>query len=163
VPGLLQTAEYARRTLTLSDLPNLDVSGAVAARQNRQSVLFDADRRTEFLITEAALRFPVGPPQMMHAQLDRIRSLCTLDQVTIGIIPQQHKAAAIGWHEFTIYDKVPDGDSFVYTELMHAQLTISDPADVAHYRSSFEKLRQGAQFDQKATNILNRLTSDLRR
>jgi transcriptional regulator with XRE-family HTH domain len=73
VPGLLQTAEYARRVFTLADVVGgQDYAGAVAARMSRQEILFDEDRRFEFLVTEGALRWRLGPPKLLLTQLDRV-------------------------------------------------------------------------------------------
>src|SRR5262249_13413296 len=82
VPGLLQTAEYARR-IVLSGYPTgrPDIGAAVASRMERQAILYDEGRRLEFVIAEAALRWRVGPAPVMRAQLDRIASLATLASV----------------------------------------------------------------------------------
>lgn len=157
VPGLLQTADYARRVLKLSDLPNHDVAAAVTARLDRQSVLFEQDRRTEFLLTEGALRQPLGPRKMMLAQLDRIRSVCSVDEVRLGIIPQEGEVTALGWHGFAIYDRLPKGEPFVYIELQHAQMSVTESVDVAAYRRWFKKLGQTAVFGDAAAELLNRL------
>src|SRR5262249_35017400 len=55
IPGLLQTAEYARYVLAgltaLRETPN-DVELAVRLRMRRQEVLSDPDKRFRFLLTE---------------------------------------------------------------------------------------------------------------
>ncbi|MGH8571997.1 MAG: Scr1 family TA system antitoxin-like transcriptional regulator, partial [Gammaproteobacteria bacterium] len=76
VPGLLQTAAYARRTLALTDATGqLDVAAGVEGRLRRQEALHDPIRHFEFLITETALRLTLGTPAGHAAQLDRIVSL----------------------------------------------------------------------------------------
>ena len=59
VPGLLQTAGYARRILSLAD-QTADTGAAVTARLARQEILHEPGRSSEFLLTEAALRYRPG-------------------------------------------------------------------------------------------------------
>src|SRR5271154_1259213 len=56
VPGLLQTAGYARRVFTMFDpaYAASDIPGVVADRMDRQVALYDPAREFGFLITEAA-------------------------------------------------------------------------------------------------------------
>jgi Domain of unknown function (DUF5753) len=58
VPGLLQTAEYTRRVLTLAETDPVrkerhDRPAAIAGRVQRQEALYDKTRQFDFLITEA--------------------------------------------------------------------------------------------------------------
>ena len=87
VPGLLQTAGYARCVLAqIAETSGpIDVDATVQARIRRQEVLY-TDRTFEFVTTEAALLMPPCPPQVMAGQFDRLLSL-DLDNVTLGIIP----------------------------------------------------------------------------
>ena len=88
VPGLLQTAGYARVILGQmgAQLGALDIDEAVAGRMRRQEVLYDADKTFEFVFTEAGLRTLLVPAQVMLGQLDRLLSM-GLGNVTLGIIP----------------------------------------------------------------------------
>jgi transcriptional regulator with XRE-family HTH domain len=165
VPGLLQTAEYARRVFTLADVVGgQDYAGAVAARMSRQETLFDEDRRFEFLVTEGALRWRPGPPKLMLAQLDRVGSVATLSNVSLGLIPQDAEATAVASHGFVIYaDPEDDGEPFVRVEVIHGELTISDPDDVAIYSERFSRLGAAAVFDDDVRTLLAKIAGDLRR
>jgi transcriptional regulator with XRE-family HTH domain len=164
VPGLLQTADYARR-LVVSGYPSgrPDIAAAVTARLDRQSILFDDARRLEFVIAEAALRWRLGPPQMMLAQLDRIASVATLPTVTIGIIPQAAVVAAWHIHGFAILDDRSDGSPLVRVETLTTGLSISDADAVERYRQAFRRLREAAAFDQEAGALIRALMADLRK
>jgi transcriptional regulator with XRE-family HTH domain len=91
IPGLLQTPDYARyRALEAVRLHAADPAGVeatVAARMRRREVLYDPGKTFEFVITEAALRYLLCPPQVMYEQLDRLMSVAGLANVTLGIIP----------------------------------------------------------------------------
>ena len=73
VPGLLQVPEYARRVFVAGNAPgHPDIAAAVAGRLNRQAILHDESVHLEFVLAEVALRWPIAPPSVMRAQLDRI-------------------------------------------------------------------------------------------
>lgn len=162
VPGLLQTAEYARRIIGLSP-GSRDDAAALAARIDRQQILYSPGGRSfEFLLTEAAIRWPAGPSAVRIGQLDRLVSLASLAHVRIGVLPIEHEPAAVGWHEFTIYEDADDGAAYVHAELAHAMLTINDPADVARYRTMYDELSKSALFDQAAAQFVQAIADSIR-
>jgi transcriptional regulator with XRE-family HTH domain len=105
IPGLLQTAGYARAIMVqVAELwGTTDIDAAVEARIRRQEVLYDQSRTFEFVITEAALRLLPCPPQVMSGQLDRLLSL-DLDNVTLGIIPMGVQLAVLPFSDFLMLD-----------------------------------------------------------
>jgi transcriptional regulator with XRE-family HTH domain len=163
VPGLLQTAEYARRALELFQAPyEGDVSAAVAGRLQRQAALFDEGRRFEFLITEAALRWRPGSPKLLPAQLHHIASLSTLGNVSIGLIPQSRQADSPALHGFVIYDGSDNQDSLVTIEAVHGSVTVHDPDDIGLYQHQWSLLQQMAIFHDEARAFLTDLADDIR-
>ncbi|MQA88554.1 MAG: helix-turn-helix domain-containing protein [Streptosporangiales bacterium] len=168
VPGLLQTAEYARRVFAFAELSYTEGgrTAAVAARLQRQTVLYEEDRRFDFLISEAALWWRPGPVKLLLAQLDRIASLSTLDNVSIGFVPYDRQAAVCPLHGFVIYGghdgQEGDLDTFVTVEMVHAYLTVNDPHDVRLYQKQWSRLCQTAIFGEEAREFLAALGADLR-
>src|ERR1700677_1610087 len=57
VPGLLQTREYAEMIMEFNALPEDDQEAAVNARLMRQAIIQEPERRFEFILSEAALRW----------------------------------------------------------------------------------------------------------
>lgn len=166
VPGLLQTAEYARRLFTIFEPPyaERDIPAVVAGRMDRQTALFDPVRKFEFVITEAALRLRLGPASMMIAQLDRVCSLSTLENVEIGLIPLDAAAATHVPHGFAVFESVDGGpDALVLVETVHANLTISAAGHVALYRRQWALLKQSALFGATARDLLTTITADIRK
>jgi transcriptional regulator with XRE-family HTH domain len=153
IPGLLQTAEYARRILTFAD-PSADIGQAIAARMARQQLLYDADRTFEFLLTEAALRYRPGP-DVLTAQLDHLAAVVTLNTISFGVIPADAEMHAITRCGFIIYeDRIDDRPPFAFVETPHASLSASDPADVAIYQGQLEAFRRSAVYGAEAVNIV---------
>ena len=66
IPGLLQTAGYARarfaQSITVFKVPN-DIDEAVRARVRRQEMLYRPDKRFHFVLTEATLRYRLCRPR----------------------------------------------------------------------------------------------------
>lgn len=165
VQGLLQTPEYARRVIQLADVTGTqDHEASLARRIQRQEILYNTEHRFEFLITEGALRaMPPGPPAILVAQMDRIASLATLENVTIGLLPFNRVIeSAIGWSEFTIYDEVEDGEACAFAEVTHAELTISDPRDVEIYTNVMDRLARNAIYGEEARDLLDRIAREAR-
>jgi transcriptional regulator with XRE-family HTH domain len=161
VPGLLQTAEYARRILTFAD-PSADIGQAVAARMARQGLLYEADRSFEFLLTESALRYRPGPEDVLTAQLDHLAAVVTLNSISFGVIPVNAEMHAIIRCAFIIYeDRIDDRPPFAFVETPHASLSASDPADVAVYQSQLEAFRSSAVYGTEAIDIVRSIARPL--
>jgi transcriptional regulator with XRE-family HTH domain len=168
VPGLLQTAEYARRILTFAD-PSADIGQALAARMARQGLLYEADRSFEFLLTESALRYRPGPgasqsdttpgqspaKDVLTAQLDHLAAVVTLNSISFGVIPANAEMHAITRCAFIIYeDRIDDRPPFAFVETPHASLSASDPADVKVYQDQLEAFRRSAVYGSEAISIV---------
>ncbi|HEX4703760.1 MAG TPA: DUF5753 domain-containing protein, partial [Pseudonocardiaceae bacterium] len=164
VPGLLQTAEYARRVFALFQVPytEADVAAAVAARLHRQLALYEVDRRFDFLVTEAALRWRPGPQRLLLAQLDRIHSISTLDNVMIGVIPSNQEATTFTSHGFVIYDGDRDADRSVSVEIVHATVEVLAASDVDMYRERWDQLGRMALHGDEARQFLATLSAEIR-
>jgi transcriptional regulator with XRE-family HTH domain len=139
VPGLLQTADYARRVMSMGYSGPADAT-AVAARIERQSVLYDTKKRFDFLITEGALRWQPGDFDIAP-QLDRIMSIATLPNVSISIVPFG-AASTIFMNQFVIWHL--ETEMMVSVETYAAELWATEPADLARYRQVWERLSEGA-------------------
>ena len=159
IPGLLQTAEYARSRFAEGirrlKVPN-DINEAVAKRVQRQEILYRPDKRFHFVLTEAALRFRLCPPDVMLGQLDRLVSLSQLPNVRLGIIGFETQYATSPWHGFWMYD-----NERVLVETLSAELDLRQPQEIELYGSAFEQLAAVASYSRSARAIINRVIDDL--
>jgi transcriptional regulator with XRE-family HTH domain len=166
VPGLMQTAEYARRVFQMFEerpYGPAELAKAIAGRLDRQLVLFDESRSFDFLITEGALRWRPGPLSLLVAQLDRIGSLSTLGNVNVGLLPQANEAVVPHSHAFTIYEpRSAEHDDFVNIEMVHGNLQVLVGADVEAYRRRWESLGRNALRDADARAVLAPLADEMR-
>jgi transcriptional regulator with XRE-family HTH domain len=159
IPGLLQTAEYARSRfaegIRIFKLPN-DVNEAVEGRVKRQDIFYRPDKRFHFILTEAALRFRMCSVPAMLGQLDRLVSLSALPNVKLGIIGFETRYTASPWHGFWIYD-----DDKVLVETYSAALNLAQPQEVELYANVFGELSSVASYGRAARAIITRVIDDL--
>lgn len=143
IPGLLETADYARRVLTMMDVSGKrDIDGAVTARLSRQSVLFDRAKTFHFVMTEGALRWRPGSVETQRAQLHRLLAVMDLPNVTISVLPFSIEADVPYLSGFTIFE-VPDRPQ-VLVEVLSTELVLEEPPDLALYRDAFGRAAHAA-------------------
>jgi transcriptional regulator with XRE-family HTH domain len=157
IPGLLQTAEYARHAIELSTTDQ-DIASAVAARMARQAMLYERGKSFEFLMTEGALRWRIVPTDVHVGQLHHLASLATLANVSLGIIPWH---AQVGAHQTTMFCLFDDASAYV--ELLNGEVTTEDRQDVAQYASAFAALSDAAVTGEDAIAELHRIANELSR
>jgi hypothetical protein len=90
VPGLLQTADYARALFRVSQLRRTEdqIERLIAARMVRQQRLTDDDPlELCAIVDEAVLRRPVGSTEIMRAQLRHMVECAELPHVTLQTLP----------------------------------------------------------------------------
>jgi hypothetical protein len=158
VPGLLQTAEYARHVLEAGGYGRENIADAVAARVERSGVLYDESKAFRFVVTEGALRWRLCPVPGHLAQLDRVSSLSTLANVSVGILPWDAYVPNRPPNMFVVLD-----DAAVVVETMHGEDTLKERQQVEAYLAAFDALDSLAQHDDDARATLARIASDVRR
>lgn len=159
IPGLLQTAEYARsrfaQSITVFKVRN-DINEAVAARVQRQEILYRPDKRFHFVLTEAALRYRLCPPEVMLGQLDRLVSLSAMPNVKLGIIGFETAYVVAPAHGFWLLN-----NDRVMVETFSAELNLAQPQEISLYSGIFDSLAAVASYGRAARAIINRVIDDL--
>jgi len=163
IPGLLQTAGYAYH-LVAGDFPDRDdVAEAVAARMQRQPILFDRGKTLRWVIGEAGLRWRVGPSDAMAAQLDRLALLAAEPHLDLRVLP--FAATAPVWHDhgFSILADRTDGHGdLVDLELLTASANITEPAEVEEYKQAYERLAALALKGEPAVAFIRTVMAEMR-
>ena len=159
ISGLLQTPEYARyRFLTGAKhggLPS-DTDDAVAARMTRQQLLYRADTKVHIVLTEAALRYRLCPPEVLEGQLDRLLGAATMRTVRFGVIPFDAQCNTSPLHGFSIYD-----EHEVCVETLTASLTLAEPSEIGAYLQLFGEYAEVAVYGAEARALITRVLSEL--
>ena len=154
VPGLLQTPAYFEwalaKVIGFYGTPN-DLTEGQAAGLERQNVLFRSRRQFTFLIAEQVLRTTVRDDLIMVGQLDRLLTVMSLPRLVLGIVPE--KAAHVGpaSNGFVIYN-----DGLVGVDTVSAQLSITQPGEIALYERMFTLLSEQAVHGEVARELIGR-------
>lgn len=158
VPGLLQTADYARRVLNeMVELHNLDVTdvdAAVASRMQRQQLLYDSNKRFEFLLAEPVLRWLLCSPDVMRGQLDRLQTVVGVPNIRFGILPFGVQLATTPQNSFQMYDDVAIVETFV------GETTHRDD-EAAAYAKAIDRLWNDAVTGEEARRLIVHAARDL--
>ncbi|WP_435280312.1 helix-turn-helix domain-containing protein [Streptomyces koelreuteriae] len=153
VPGMVQTADYARHVFTrhagLMRSPR-DTEDAVRARIRRQEGLYEPGRKYRIMMWEAALYSRVCPPPALAAQLDRLTSVIGLDTVELGIVPFAAPLKIYAGNSFWIYD-----DRRVVVEDWHAELWLDDTDTIATYQRVWDTLWESALRGPDSHKVIN--------
>jgi transcriptional regulator with XRE-family HTH domain len=151
--GLLQTRAYAeailRRCIDFVGGAN-DIDDAVKARMQRQRVLREGVHQFHFLIGEAALYTGVGDDAIRREQLEHLIELMRLSRLALGVVPMTAEFVYTTTN-FVIYDR-----RRVHVETVTAQLTITQPRELAYYDQAFATLTEHAVYGDRARELIVR-------
>ncbi|MEU7468889.1 helix-turn-helix transcriptional regulator [Streptomyces sp. NPDC044984] len=150
LPAMLQSAEYARHVFaSVPAATPEEVGKAVAARVERQGVLYEPGRESVFVLTEAVLRTWPGTPALMLAQLDRLLAVESLSTVRLGVIPWRRPVPVLPRHGFTLCDR-----RAVVVETFSSERVSGDADEVASYEETFGRFEQAAVFGGEVRELL---------
>lgn len=159
VPGLLQTADYARAVFADGgDISPQDQERAVAERMARSAVLEAGERHITVIMAEGALRWHAGSPQVMVEQMARLIQLAQLPRLRVGVIPWTQPVDVFALHGFTMYDR-----RVVVIGTRAATAFITDRQDVADYSRLFDQLAAVAAFGKAAEPIISDIAEGYRK
>lgn len=154
IPGMLQTADYARHMfIRYADLQGSvpDTDEAVRARMKRQAWLYEGGRKFHALIWEPALHALICPPSVLASQLNHLMGLVGMDTVELGVIPLGASLRIPTANGFWILE-----ERLVITEDWHAELWLDDADSVATYMRVWATLRESAVYGSDAQNVISR-------
>jgi transcriptional regulator with XRE-family HTH domain len=149
VPALLQTEDYTREVIK-KVAPKMDPAiyrQRVEVRMRRQAVLEKIDRPHYcVLLDESVLRRPVGGPELMIAQIDKILQAERDGKATIQIIPLISGVLAAEDSNFVLleFDDNLKISSTVFVEGLTRNQYLENRDDVVRYKEAIDYLRYAA-------------------
>ncbi|WP_165777466.1 helix-turn-helix domain-containing protein [Amycolatopsis antarctica] len=154
VPGLLQTASYARTILraALPREPDEQLQERLDLRMNRQKRIQTGELELWAIIDEPALRRAGFGEQVMAEQVERLAELAGTQQVSVQVIPDGvvHSALSTPYSLFTL----DDGYKCVACDNLTGGLYIDDENEVQSYSDTWAKLAARAlPFDESAERL----------
>jgi hypothetical protein len=165
VPGVLQTADYARavlRAIRVKPTPE-EIERRVALRLARQARLTEEGPSTLWVVLdEAALRRHVGGHGVMRAQLEQLCDAAALPSVTLQVLPFTAGAHAGMDGEFTIIRfREPVDPDVVYIENSTRDLYLEDKDAIRRYLLIFDHLRAAALDPAESVSFITSLAKEL--
>lgn len=160
VPGMLQTADYARHVLLrYAELygTRQDTEEAVRSRIRRQEWLYQGGHRLYALVWEAALHAVICPPGVLAGQLDRLAATVGMDTVELGVIPLGAPLRLPPASGFWVLD-----ERVAVTEDWHSESWVDDGETVAMYLRVWRTLRQAAVVGAEAQELIGRARRSVR-
>ncbi|MDQ0990278.1 helix-turn-helix transcriptional regulator [Streptomyces sp. V3I7] len=166
VPGLLQTEDYARGVLRSGAIGQTrpdDIERHVALRMQRQGLLTRSDApRFWAVMDETALRRPVGPPEVMRGQIDKLLDVERLPNVTLQITPFASGPHPGTYGPFVLFRfAVPELPDMVYSEYLTGAVYLDTPAEVASYLEVMDRMAAQAAAAHRTKEILLDLRKEL--
>jgi transcriptional regulator with XRE-family HTH domain len=165
VPGLLQTRDYATALMRVG-FPNeskQDIARRVALRMKRQDLIAKPEAPAVWaILDETVLRRPVGGPEVMRAQFDRLTEVLDMPRVRIQIMRfgvGAHPGAFGPFHHFRFgFSELPD---IVYTESLVGAVYVDRPDDVVSYLEVLDRMSVQAEPVARTRAILGELRKEL--
>jgi len=148
VPGLLQTAEYARAVhrASLITATDAEIEQHVKVRLARQELLASPDApQTWLVLNEAVIRRLVGGRVTMYEQLTQLAEATSMPKMTLQVVPFDVGAHPSMDGSFSILGFPDPADpNVVYIEYQTGALYLEKPQEVGRYRLMFDHLRAAA-------------------
>lgn len=166
VPGLLQTADYARAVVRLGQpgaTPE-EIEHRVSLRLGRQELLTKpGGPRLWAVVDEAALRRPLGGSEVMRAQLVRLIEATREPNITLQVVPFLSGGHAAEAGAFTIMRfPEPDLPDVVYLEQLTSALYLDKRDDVERYTEVMERLSVESESPERSVHILSGMLEEVR-
>lgn len=161
VPGLLQTAGYARAVIELAHekATRSELDRRVTLRTMRQRRL-ESGLTLWAVIDEAVVRRTLGGPDIMRAQIAHLLDVTAERNITVQVMPFDRGGHAAAGGPFSIL-RFPERElpDVVYMEQLTSALYLDKPADSDHYMEVMDRLSVQAETPRETRRFLERLIS----
>ncbi|WP_327661079.1 MULTISPECIES: helix-turn-helix domain-containing protein [unclassified Streptomyces] len=162
VPGILQTAEYAR-TLLGQRVPAYsedEVETKTAARVDRQTILHRKTPPTmSFVVWEPALKMAFTEPLVRAAQLRFLRESADIPGLSLQVLPLDAPENSGSAGPFILLE-TPDHQHLAYTESQRGSQWVSDANAVSSLARKYAMLRSQALTPKATQGLLDRLLGE---
>jgi transcriptional regulator with XRE-family HTH domain len=165
VPGLFQTAEYARALVVGEgtwDDPD-EIERKVEVRMRRQNRLHgEQPLQVYAVVWEAALRQLVGSPEVMRAQLGHLLETAKLPNVRLQVLPFHAGAHACAASSFAIISFAePEAVDVIHTDTIGSTVWVENEEDGSTYRTFFERTARQALAQHDSVVLIDSIREEL--
>ncbi|WP_069811528.1 helix-turn-helix domain-containing protein [Streptomyces sp. TP-A0874] len=165
VPGLFQTAEYARALAVGNGVwedPG-QIEPFVESRMARQARLTgERPLHVWAVLHEAALHQLVGGRDVMREQLERLLETTQLPNVRLQVVPYSAGAHPGMSSAFTIVSFADPGAlDVVYMDTASSTLWLESESDATHHSGIFDRIARLSLAQRDATNLIERVRREM--
>lgn len=157
VPGLLQTANYARAVAVggRPDAPPDDIDRRVHLRMQRQQLLTgDGSPHLWAVIDESVLRRPIGGRAVLREQLQYLLEATSSPNVSLQVLPfELGRSGAEGAFTILRFGE-PELPDVVYLEHMCGALYLDKADEVEQYSKASHRLAVDARTPEQTRDLL---------
>jgi transcriptional regulator with XRE-family HTH domain len=165
VPGLLQTADYARAIFQIAHprAPEAEIDRRVELRMIRQQLLTRPGAPQFWgIVDEAALRRPVGGKEVLRQQIEALIDITSLPNVRVQVVPFRIGVHSAHGGSFSILRFAePDLPDIVYAEQLTSALYFDKRDDVDQYAYVMETLCIEAATPEASVALLRQILHDV--
>lgn len=159
IPGLVQTESYARTVLRAQRSADTDaeIESLVTGRMHRQEIMgHDRSPLLLAVLDEMAIRRPVGGPEVMTVQLEKLLKAADHSRVSIQIIPfsTHHPPGLAG--AFVMY-RDQKGTEIAYQDGVLYAAPAEHPDQITECARLFEELRAVALAPVQSRKLIEKV------
>lgn len=163
IPGLIQTAEYARATIkdTAPWASSAEVGRMVESRTKRQKILEkEHPPLVSIVVEESVLSRVIGDERIQAAQLDRVLELVAKDKIRFQVVPSdvRHHHGTAG--PFCVYT-FPDSPALASAEYSGGEVLMDDQEDVQRRMSIFGFLQAEALSTKASVELVRKVRKSI--
>jgi hypothetical protein len=160
MPGLVQTADYARAVMQAGDVPPELVEPRVEARMQRQLILAkDKPPKLDIILDEGVLRRTVGSRKVMARQLHVLMEVADRSDVRLWVVPLEMGGNAGFYCSFYTFN-FPNDESVVLLESKTSAVYLEDKEKIDIFRRHAAKLGQVALNPAQSVGLVARIARE---
>ena len=164
IPGLLQTADYARSVIRAGQprISSDELERKVEARLERQTIFTRETGRPMYwvVIHEGVLRHVVGSPEIMRTQLDRLIDAAGSPDILIQVLTYSACDHPGTDGPILVFD-FTDSPSSGYTECKGGGMIVEQPEQVARLVTTINLIRAAALSPRESREYIVKIRDEI--
>ena len=139
-----------------------NVGGSFVFEDDGPSITLSALPTAALIVDETALRRPVGGPEVMRAQIDRLLDATKLPNVTLQVAPFSSGPHPGTYGPFVLFRfAMPELPDMVYSEYLTGAVYLDARAEVATHLEVMDRMAAQAATAHRTKEILRDLRKEL--
>lgn len=164
VPGLLQTADYARAILTRGrpEYAPPDIDRRLSLRMNRKKLITGVNPPTLWAILDESILYrPIGGYRVLREQIEFLLEMSRMSHVTIQIVPKDRSGYAAEGTFTLLRFAEPELPDIVYIEHLGGAVYLDRRAEVELYARAVDRLAVDAETPERSRQLMAKTLADI--